>query len=92
MLLIIILISSHFVTCWEPFLNKSFCIDVTFEMRTVWSEIRLFNDNPLRHRHHIYMKRNEGKECKIAERQRERVCVREGAWYREEVARAVGET
>ncbi len=27
-----------------------------FEMRTVLSKMRLFNDDPFRHGHHIYMK------------------------------------
>jgi hypothetical protein len=46
-------------------LTNGFPIDVTFEMRTLQSEICLFNDNLFRHGHHIYMKRKEGK---IAER------------------------
>ncbi len=55
-----------------------FCSDVTFEMRTVLSGIRLFNDTILNVRHHFILNGKGGEESKIAERQRdrERVCVR----------------
>ncbi len=33
-----------------------FVLMLPFEMRTVLSEIRLFNDNLFRHRHYTYMK------------------------------------
>ncbi len=39
---------------------ENFCIDVTFEMKTVLSEIRLFNDDISKHGYHIYMKWKEG--------------------------------
>jgi hypothetical protein len=59
-----------------------------FEMRTVLSEMRLFNDDPFRHEHHIYMK------CERRERvqdsgETERKCVRDRAWQREEVVSVV---
>ncbi len=78
-------------------LYNQFRTDVTFEMRTVLSEICLFNDYLSKHGHHIYMKRKEGeREQDSGETKRERECVRNGAWQREEVAsvikRAVGET
>jgi len=37
-----------------------FRIDVTFEMRTILSEICLLNHDHSKHGHHIYMKRKEG--------------------------------
>ncbi len=82
-------LSSRFVTRkhfppklpWSPL----FCVGVTFEMRTVLYGIHLFNDNSSKDRHHIYIKQKEGKESKIAERQRESVCERDGVWQREEV-------
>jgi hypothetical protein len=46
-------------------------------MRTVLYGIRLLIDNFFGHRHHIYIKWKEGKENKIAERQRESVCERQ---------------
>jgi hypothetical protein len=46
-------------------------------MRTVLYGIHLFNDNIFRHGHHIYIKWKEGKESKIAERQRGTVCARQ---------------
>jgi hypothetical protein len=49
-----------------------FHIEVTFEMRTVLSVIRLFNDTILNVRHHFILNRKGGEERKIAERQRER--------------------
>ncbi len=33
-----------------------FCVDVTFEIRTVIYRICLFNDTVSKHEHHIYMK------------------------------------
>jgi hypothetical protein len=59
--------------------------------------MHLFNDNASKHGHLIYMKRKrKGEDSKIAVRQRDRVCVRDGAWQREEVElvvkRAIGET
>ncbi len=48
-----------------------------FEMGTVLSEIRLFNDNLSKHGHHVYMKWKEGKENKTVQRQRESVCERQ---------------
>jgi hypothetical protein len=49
-----------------------FCIDVTFEMRTVLREIRLFNDDLLDTDLIFILNRKRGKEYKTAERQRER--------------------
>ncbi len=47
-------------------------------MRTVLSEICLFNDNFFRDGHHIYMKQKEGeREQDGRETERECVCVRE---------------
>ncbi len=57
--------------------GKMFRSDVTFEMRTVLSGIRLFNDTILNVRHLFILNGNGGEESKIAERQRERECVRE---------------
>ncbi len=54
------------------------------EMRTVLSEIRLFNDKLFRHGHHIYMKRKERERVQDSgETERERDGVRDGAWQRE---------
>ncbi len=61
-------------------LISSFCIYVTFEMRTVVCGIRLFNDTIKNIGQHFILNGNGGEECKIAERQRERECVRDGAW------------
>ncbi len=53
-----------------------FCIDVTFEMRTVLYKICLFNDKGYKHGCHIYMKRKEGeREQDSEETERERECV-----------------
>ncbi len=58
-----------------------FSIHVTLIMRTVLSEIRLFNDNHFRHGHHIYMKQKEGERVQDSgETERVCVCEREGAW------------
>jgi hypothetical protein len=46
-----------------------FHIDVTFEMRTVLSVIRLFNDTILNVGHHFILNRKGGEESKIAERE-----------------------
>jgi hypothetical protein len=56
-----------------------FCIDVTFEMRTVHHEICLFIDAHEIIREHYILNGNGGEESKIAEteRERERVCVRQ---------------
>jgi hypothetical protein len=59
-----------------------------FEMRTVLYGICLFNDVRHKHRSNIYMKQKEGEREQDA-RETERVCVREGAWLREEVALVV---
>ncbi len=56
----------------------SFCIDVTFEMRTVLRGIPLFNDTISNVGQHFILNRNGGEESKIAERHRESVCVRDG--------------
>jgi hypothetical protein len=58
-------------------LISSFCIDVTFEMRTVLGGIRLFNDTIKNVGQHFISKGNRGEECKIAERQSESVCERQ---------------
>ncbi len=51
-----------------------FRIDVTFEMRTVLSGIRLFNDTFLNVRHHIYIKRKgRGREQDSGETERANV-------------------
>ncbi len=50
-----------------------FCIDVTFEMRTVLSRIRLFNDTILNVRHCFILNGKGREESKIVERQRESV-------------------
>jgi len=69
---------------------RIFCIDVTFEMRTVLSRIHLFNDTILNRGQHFILNRNRGKECKIVERPRERECVSATASGRkEEVASVV---
>ncbi len=54
-----------------------FCVDVTFEMRTVLSGIHLFDGTILNIRHHFILNGNGGEESEIEERQRERefVCV-----------------
>jgi hypothetical protein len=73
-----ILIFIIFVTIYIQFCCNSkdnFCIDVTFEMRTVLSRIRLFNDTILNVRHHFILNRKGGEESRIAERQREREYV-----------------
>jgi hypothetical protein len=59
--------------------KDNFCIDVTFEMRTVLRGIHLFNDTILNVRHHFILNGKGGEESRIAERQRERVCVRDRA-------------
>ncbi len=51
-----------------------FCIDFTFEMRTVLYRIRLFTDNSSKHRHHIYIKQKEG-EREQDSGETERECV-----------------
>ncbi len=48
-------------------LYNQFCIDFTFEMRTVLSEICLFNAYLSKHGHHIYMK------WKVGEREQDSV-------------------
>ncbi len=48
-----------------------------FEMRTVLSEIHLFNNIPEIVRQHSILNVNGGEESKIAERQRVRVCERQ---------------
>jgi hypothetical protein len=48
-----------------------------FEMRTVLSEIHLFNNIHEIVRQHSILNRNGGEESKIAERQRVRVCERQ---------------
>ncbi len=54
-----------------------FCIDVTFEMRTVLNGFHLFIDNLKLSEHIFISNRDGGEESKIAERQRERVCERQ---------------
>ncbi len=52
-----------------------FCVDVTFEMRTVLSRICLFIDN-LKSLDNIFISNGDGgEESRIAERERESVCV-----------------
>ncbi len=62
-----------------------FHIDVTFEMRTVLSVIRIFNDTILNVGHHFILNRKGGEESKIAERQREREREREREFVRDGV-------
>jgi hypothetical protein len=52
-----------------------FCVDVTFEMRTVLSGIHLFDGTILNVRHHFLLNGNGGEESEVEERQRESVCV-----------------
>ncbi len=53
-----------------------FCIDVTFEMRTILYKIRLFNDKVYKHGYHIYMKLKEGEREQFSrETEREGACV-----------------
>jgi hypothetical protein len=54
-----------------------FRVDVTFEMKTVLSRIRLFNDAILNIRHHFILNGNGGEESEIEERHRESVCERQ---------------
>ncbi len=56
--------------------GANFCIDVTFEMRTVLSEIHLFNYDLSKQWHHIYMKWTEG-EREPDSGETERECVRD---------------
>jgi hypothetical protein len=63
--------SKKFAKTFDNF--KHFRIDVTFEMRTVLSRIRLFKDTILNVRHHFILNGKGGEESKIVERQRERV-------------------
>jgi hypothetical protein len=51
-------------------------------MRTVLSRIRLFIDTHKIVRQHFISNRNGGEESKIAERQRESVCVRGSVWWK----------
>ncbi len=49
-----------------------------FEMRTVLSEIHLFNDNLFRHGHHTYMKYKRRERVQDSrETKRERLCERQ---------------
>ncbi len=60
----------------------TFRIDVTLEMRTVLSGIRLLIDN-LKLSDNIFISnRDGGEESGIVERQRESVCVRGSAWWK----------
>ncbi len=59
-----------------------FHIDVTFEMRTVLSGIHLFKDNLKIIGQHFILNGNRGEESRIAERQRESVCVRGSVWWK----------
>jgi hypothetical protein len=54
-----------------------FCIDVTFEIRTVFSGIHLFNDKSEMIARVFISKQKEGKESKIVERLRESECERQ---------------
>jgi hypothetical protein len=54
-----------------------FCIDVTFEMRTVLYGIHLLIDTHQIVGQHFISNGNGGEESRIAERQRKRVCVRQ---------------
>jgi hypothetical protein len=61
-----------------------------FEMRTVLSEMRLFNDDPFRHGHHIYMKCERRERVQDnGETGRDRDRERDRAWQREEVVSVV---
>jgi hypothetical protein len=67
--------------------TKVFCIDVTFEMRTVLYGIRLLIDTHQIGRQHFISNRNGGEESMIVERQRE--CVRGSAWGEEGIASVI---
>ncbi len=61
-----------------------FCIDVTFEMRTVLSVIRLFNANLKIVGQHFYIKQKwRGREQDSGETERECVCERQGVVEKE---------
>jgi hypothetical protein len=66
----------HGKTLWPAANVKNFHVDVDFEMRTVLYRIRLSIDTHQIVGQHFISNRNGGEESKIAERQRERVCVR----------------
>ncbi len=68
-----------------------FRIDVTLT-RTVLSEICIFNDDLSKQGHHIYIKRKEGEREQDSGETERRVCVRDRAWQREEVASVVKQT
>jgi hypothetical protein len=60
-------------------INSYFCIDVTFEMRTVLNGIRLLIDY-IKSPDSIFISNGESREeSRVAERQKERVCVRGSA-------------
>jgi hypothetical protein len=63
--------------------GANFRIDITFEMRTVFSGIRLFNHKSERIVRVFISKWKEGKESKIAERPRESECERQSFAERE---------
>ncbi len=63
-------------------INSYFCIDVTFEMRTVLNGLRLFIDD-IKSSDSIFITNGEsGEESRVAERQKERVCVRGSALWK----------
>ena len=63
-------------SCSADFILQ-FCIDVTFEMRTVFSGIRLFNDDTQIDRPQFYIKKKwRGREQDSGETERECVCER----------------
>jgi hypothetical protein len=57
-------------------------------MRTVLYGICLFNDNPSKYGHHIYVERKEG-ERELDNGETERECSRDGVQQREAVASVV---
>jgi hypothetical protein len=59
-----------------------FCIDVTFEMRTVLNGIRLFIGHSKSSDNIFISNGDGGEESRIAERQRESVCERQRMWKR----------
>ncbi len=62
---------------------RKFQIDVTFEMRTVLNGIHLFIDDSKLSDNIFISNGDGGEEIRIAERQRERVCERQGVAEKE---------
>ncbi len=66
--------------------SNRFCIDITFEMRTVHCKILLLIDVHQIVRQDFITNGYGGEESKIAERQRERVFVRQSVGGKGEIA------